>query len=52
MKRLIRFIGVFVLLYWLFDRMLILMRVNMDGWQFIIFIIVLVAIVEYLVEKT
>lgn len=48
---LIRFFAVFAILYWLFKQMMILINVNMTGWQFIIFVIVLVFIVEYLIGK-
>jgi Kef-type K+ transport system membrane component KefB len=48
---LIRFFAVFALLYWLFKQMMIWINVRMTGWQFIIFVIVLVFIVEYLVGK-
>ena len=36
MKTFLRFGGVFFLLYLVFSRMLVLMHVRMDGWQFII----------------
>lgn len=51
MKTLLRFGGVFFLLYLVFSRMLVLMHVSMTGWQFIVFIIVLTAIVEYIIER-
>jgi hypothetical protein len=34
-----------------FSRMLVLMHVNMTGWQFIVFVIVLTGIVEYIIER-
>lgn len=50
-KSLLRFTGVFVLLYLVFRTMLVLISVRMTGWQFIVFIVVLAVIVEYIVEK-
>ncbi|MBT9547550.1 MAG: hypothetical protein IV090_19300 [Candidatus Sericytochromatia bacterium] len=51
MKTFLRFGGVFFLLYLVFSRMLVLMHVNMTGWQFIVFVIVLTGIVEYIIER-
>lgn len=51
MKNAVRFIGVFVLLYMVFGRMTTWMHVHMNGWQFIVFVIVLTLIVEYVLEK-
>lgn len=51
MKTVLRFAGVFFLLYLVFNRMFIWIHVNMTGWQFIAFIIVLAAIVEYMIER-
>ena len=50
-KSLLRFIGVFIFLYLVFRTMLVLISVRMTGWQFIVFIVVLAVIVEYIVEK-
>lgn len=41
-KSLLRFIGVFIFLYLVFRTMLVLVSVRMTGWQFIVFIIVLI----------
>lgn len=51
MKQTIRFLGVFAILYMVFSRMTTLVKVHMNGWQFIIFVIVLTLIVEYSLEK-
>jgi hypothetical protein len=51
MKTAMRFAGVFFLLYLVFKKMMVLVHVNMTGWQFIAFIIVLALIVEYIIEK-
>ena len=51
MKNVLRFAGIFLILYMVFGRMTTWMHVRMDGWQFIIFTIVLALIVEYMVEK-
>lgn len=51
MKTFLRFAGVFFLLYMVFSRMLVMMRVTMTGWQFIVFVIVLTGIVEYIIER-
>lgn len=51
MKNVLRFAGVFLMLYLVFSRMWVMMRVQMGGWQFIVFVIVLALIVEYMVEK-
>ena len=51
MKTALRFAGVFFLLYLVFKQMLVLIHVNMTGWQFIVFIIVLTGIVEYIIGR-
>lgn len=51
LKNVLRFAGVFLMLYLVFSRMWVMMRVQMGGWQFIVFVIVLALIVEYMVEK-
>lgn len=51
MNTVLRFAGIFFLLYLVFSRMLVLVHVRMTGWQFIVFVIVLALIVEYIIEK-
>ncbi len=51
MTAVIRFAGIFLLFYLVFNRMMIWMHVRMSGWQFIVFMIVLALMVEYAVEK-
>lgn len=51
MKSALRFGGIFLMLYMVFSTMRIFMTVHMSGWQFIIFIIVLTGIVEYIIER-
>jgi hypothetical protein len=51
MKTILRFGGIFFLLYLVFSRMFVMMHVHMTGWQFIVFVIVLAGIVEYIIER-
>lgn len=51
MKTVLRFVGIFFLLYLVFSRMSVWMHVRMSGWEFIVFTIVLALIVEYVVER-
>lgn len=51
MSTALRFSGIFLILYMVFSRMTTWMHVRMNGWQFIVFTIVLALIVDYLVEK-
>jgi hypothetical protein len=51
MKTVLRFVGIFGILYMVFSRMTTWMHVHMNGWQFIVFTITLALIVEYMVEK-
>lgn len=51
MKNVLRFAGIFLMLYLVFSKMSVWMRVSMTGWQFIAFVIVLALIVEYMVER-
>jgi hypothetical protein len=48
---LLRFIGVFALLYFVFQKMMIMMHVHMKGWEFILFVIVLALIVEFVIKR-
>lgn len=52
LKTFLRFTGVFLLLNMVFSQMRVWMHVNMSGWQFIVFILVLALIVEAMVQKT
>jgi hypothetical protein len=47
----IRFAAIFALLYLVVGGLTTIVRVHMDGWQFIILIIVLTGIAEYIVER-
>lgn len=51
MKTVLRFVGVFAILYMVFSRMGVWMHVHMSGWQFIAFTLLLALIVEYMVTK-
>lgn len=51
MTTVLRFGGIFLMLYMVFSTMRIFVSVRMTGWQFIIFIIVLTGIVEYIIER-
>lgn len=46
-----RFIGIVIVLYIVFSIVRMVVWVSMDGWQFIIFAIVLAGIIEYFMEK-
>jgi hypothetical protein len=47
----VRFIGVFVILYFVFSQMMVFMHVSMKGWEFILFTVVLAGIVEFVVLR-
>ena len=51
MKSIIRFAIIFALLYLVVGGLTMIVRVYMTGWQFIVLILVLAGIAEYIMEK-
>lgn len=51
MRGLIIFAVLFALLYLFFRKMMVWMHVSMTGWEFIVFIIVLAGMAEYVMYR-
>ena len=49
--KLLKAVGLFVIIYLMFRAMSVFLHVRMSGWQFIVFVIVLAGIASFFLER-